>query len=175
VSVDPELNDLRQQVAALGATVRHLADTAEIGALIARYGPAVDRGDSAGAAALWAEDGVYDLGTLGTAHGQTEIAALFDGDMHQSLIARGAAHLLGPPQIAVEGDRATAVGHSCVTRWTGERFELFRVAANRWRLVRTPAGWRVASRENRVLDGNTEARALLDLAGGESDRDLAAS
>ena len=165
MSVDPEMIALRQQVAALGATVQRLADAAEIAALIASYGPAVDCGASAAAAALWSEEGAYDLGPLGTARGQAQIAALFDGDMHRSLIAGGAAHLLGPPQIEVEGDTATAVGHSCVARWSGDRFELFRVAANRWRLVRTSNGWRVASRENRLLNGSTEARSLLDIAG----------
>jgi len=165
VPVDPEMIALRQQVAALGATVQRLADAAEIAALIASYGPAVDCGASAAAAALWSEEGAYDLGPLGTARGQAQIAALFDGDMHRSLIAGGAAHLLGPPQIEVEGDTATAVGHSCVARWSGDRFELFRVAANRWRLVRTSKGWRVASRENRLLNGSTEAQSLLDIAG----------
>jgi hypothetical protein len=38
---------------------------------------------------------------------------------------------------------------------------VWRVAANRWELLRTPAGWRVTARTNRLLDGTEEARDLL--------------
>ncbi|MET0137385.1 MAG: nuclear transport factor 2 family protein, partial [Sphingobium sp.] len=74
----------------------------------------------------------------------------------------GAAHMLGPPRIAIEGDAAVAVCYSCVTRWTGKAFELYRVAANRWTLRREDGDWRIVDRRNRLLDGAPEARELLN-------------
>jgi hypothetical protein len=159
--MEAELAALRADIAGLRAEVRALADRQAIAGLIARYGPAVDRGDSFGAATLWAEDGRYDLGPLGVARGRAEIAALFEADMHQTLIGGGAAHMLGPPHIAVDGDEAVAVCYSAVARWTGQAFELFRVAANRWTFRRELGGWRVTGRANRLLDGAAEARDLL--------------
>ncbi|MET0269231.1 MAG: nuclear transport factor 2 family protein [Sphingomonas sp.] len=82
--------------------------------------------------------------------------------MHRDLIRDGAAHMLSPPRIAIDGDDAVAACHSAVMRWTGAAFELHRVSANRWTLRRAAAGWRVTARANRLLDGSDEARALLD-------------
>lgn len=156
-----ELASLRGELAALRNEVRALRDRQAIADLIAAYGPAVDRGDSRGAAALWAHDGSYDLGAMGTARGHDAIAALFEADLHQGLIRDGAAHMLGPPRITIDGDEALAVCYSCVARWNGTGFELYRVAANRWSLRREGAGWRIVDRQNRLLDGAAEARDLL--------------
>ncbi|MEY4721529.1 MAG: hypothetical protein RIQ46_1254 [Pseudomonadota bacterium] len=98
---------------------------------------------------------------MGVAEGREAIAGLIDGPTHRALMADGCAHLLGPVAIALDGDRATARGHSVVFRHTGQGFEAFRVSANRWDLVRTADGWRVRHRENAVLDGTGAARALL--------------
>ncbi|SFR88551.1 nuclear transport factor 2 family protein [Sphingomonas jatrophae] len=159
--MDPAYAALQAEVFALRIELRAVQDRQAIADLIAAYGPAVDRGDSRGAAALWAADGSYDLGDFGNARGHDEIAALFDADLHQGLIRDGAAHMLGPPRIAIDGDAAVAVCYSAVARWTGEAFELYRVAANRWTLRREAQGWRVTGRANRLLDGTAEARALL--------------
>jgi len=40
-------------------------------------------------------------------------------------------------------------------------FRIHRVAANRWELVRTPAGWKIKRRTLRPLDGSQEARQIL--------------
>lgn len=129
--------------------------------LLARYGFCVDRGDSVGAAALWAEDGTYDVGGYGVYRGRAAIAALMDGEAHQALLADGVAHILSPPAIDLDGDVAHARTYSCVMRRAGEHWEAYRVSANRWRLVRTGQGWRVAERINRLLDGDQAAWALL--------------
>lgn len=140
-----------------------LEDREAIRDLIARYGPLADRGDAAGVAALWTPDGRYAIVGFGDATGHAEIAALIDSATHQQLMADGCAHLLGPVAVDLRGDRATAIGHSVVLRWTGRQFEVARVAANRWELVRTATGWRVAVRENALLTGEAAARALLTL------------
>ena len=47
----------------------------------------------------------------------------------------------------------------------GQAFEVWRVAVNRWELVRTPEGWRTAYRTTRLINGSDEARELLRRAG----------
>jgi hypothetical protein len=152
------------QMQTIERRLTQLEDQMAIQQLIAAYGPRVDSGDSRGAAALWAEDGVYEIGDLALARGHSEVAALFDAPMHQELIARGAAHLMGPPQIQIDGDQAVATGYSVVFRRSAAGFEVFRVAANRWELQRGAGGWQVSRRINRLLDGQDAARALLGSA-----------
>ena len=91
--------------------------------------------------------------------------AWWKGEFHQKLIAGGAAHVLGVPHILIEGHRAVATCYSRVFRHGEGGFELWRVAVNRWELVRTPEGWRASYRTNRLLDGSEAARALLGRAG----------
>lgn len=141
--------------------LRALEDRAAITGLIARYGPLADAGDSAGVAALWCEDGEYEVGGFGVARGHREIAALIDGEAHQGFMARGCAHVLSAPSIALDGDAAVSVNHSVLLRKMSDGFEAWRVSANRWELRRTGEGWRVARRINCPLDGGEAGRTLL--------------
>ena len=102
---------------------------------------------------------------MAEAKGKPAIAALIDGDIHRALMADGCAHLLGPIAIELDGDRAVACGHSVVFRNGTTGFEVWRVSANRWELVRTDDGWRVERRLNAPLDGSEAARALLGISG----------
>lgn len=145
------------------ARLQALEDREAIRNLIASYGPLADSGDAAGVAALWTEDGIYAVGGFGESRGRDAIAALIAGETHQRLMADGCAHLLGPVAITLDGDHATATGHSIVLRHTGSGFEVYRVSANRWALLRTSDGWRVVRRDNAMLDGSAAARALLSL------------
>lgn len=151
----------------MAGTIEHRLQTLEdreaIRHLIARYGPLADSGDAEGLAALWADDGVYAIAGYGEAKGRQEIAALITGENHQQLMADGCAHVLGPVAIELDGDSASACGHSLVLRWTGTLFEVRRVAANRWELVRTTHGWQVSRRDNALLQGSKAARALFSL------------
>src|SRR5690349_19009180 len=54
----PEDRRLEDRLAALEARVQMLEDQLAVQQLLNRWGPAVDTGDSAAAAALWTEDGV---------------------------------------------------------------------------------------------------------------------
>ena len=139
-----------------------LEDRDAIRDLIAQYGPLADAGDCAGAAALWTRDGVYEVGGFGEFRGREAIRELLEGESHQTLIASGSAHVLGPPAITLQGDRAIAHNHSVVFRKAGDSsWEAHRASANEWHLQRTSEGWRIARRINRLLDGSPEARALL--------------
>lgn len=146
---------------AIEARLRALEDKEAIRALIASYGPLADCGDANGVAALWDPQGSYAVAGMADAQGQAAIAGLIEGPVHQQLMADGCAHLLGPVAITLDGDSATARGHSIVFRWTGEHFEVFRVSANRWTLARHADGWRVIRRDNALLNGQAAARTLL--------------
>lgn len=146
---------------ALESRLAELEDRESIRNLIASYGPLADTGDAAAIAALWAEDGVYEVGGYGEHTGHAAIAALFTAGTHLALMRDGCAHLLGPLHISLEGECATAIGHSCVFRHGSSGFEAWRVSANRWHLEKTCSGWRVRRRINRPLDGTEAARLLL--------------
>lgn len=157
--------EMECRIDALSARLQMLEDREEIRALIAAYGPRADAGEAAAVAALWAQDGVYEVVGFATARGRAEIAALITRPVHQALLAQGCAHVLGPVDIMLAGDSATACGHSLVLRHADSRFEVHRVSANRWTLARTGSGdrasWQVVHRANALLDGAAAARALL--------------
>lgn len=136
-----------------------LEDRAEIAALIARYGPAVDSGDGDAARALWADGGSYVIEDVTLdAEG---IRTLTEWPTHQEYMRAGCAHVVSAPRIEVTGDTAVATTHSVVLIHRDENWVAERVSANRWELVRTVDGWRVQRRRNHLLNGAVEARALL--------------
>jgi hypothetical protein len=66
--------------------------------------------------------------------------------------------------VTVNGDAAIAVTHSqLVVRGASGAFEVLRVTAHHWELVRGTDGWHVHRRTSRLLDGDAAARDLLAL------------
>lgn len=157
-SQSPEQDELAE----LRARLRDLEDKAAITQLVAEYGPAVDSGDAAAAAALWTDDGWYDTDPTPLV-GPQAIADMVDGPLHQAILGGGAGHVLGPVAVTVTGDTALAVGYSLLVRHSSKdgTFSVFRCSANRWKLARTDGGWKVVSRRNALLDGSASARDLL--------------
>jgi uncharacterized protein (TIGR02246 family) len=154
------VTDLERRLAAVEQRLLLLEDERAVARLVAAYGPLVDSGDAEGVAALWESDGVYDVDEL-LMTGRAEIAAMVRSAPHQGWIAGGCAHVVGPPHVTVTGDEAVAVCYSLmVVRQDGD-FVVRRATANVWRLRRSPRGWLVSNRTNRVLDGRGEAPALL--------------
>jgi uncharacterized protein (TIGR02246 family) len=166
-----EEDDLEHDIATLAARLQALEDREAIRELVAQYGPLADTGDAEALAALWCQDGTYEVVGFATAQGRAEIAAMIDGPVHRQLMADGCAHVLGPVAVRLDGDRATARGHSVVFRKAEAGFEAgfeaVRVSANRWTLVRTEQGWRVSHRANALLDGDEAARILLSPNDGQ--------
>ena len=152
---------MQEWVNALEQRLTMIEDRAAIRDLITSYGRLADAGHADAVAQLWTADGTYEVVGFATATGHAEIASLITGPVHQALMADGCAHVMGQLNVELSGNSATARGHSLVLRWTGSQFEVLRVAANRWELVRTQQGWRVARRENALLQGAAAARALL--------------
>lgn len=158
-----EVEELRATVEALAAQVRALSDQVEIMQLVAQYGPAVDSGSGAAAAALWTEDGTFDAVPQLRMRGRDDIVGMVHGGGHQSLIHNGCGHVLTVPHVVVDGDHATGRSYALNIRWDADadRFWVARVSANTWHWVRTPDGWRIAERVNANLDGTPEHREML--------------
>ena len=149
------------RLAALESRLQAAEDQLEIIRLLTTYGPAVDSGSSQAAAALWTEDGAYDIGGMHRAEGHANIAALYDGEGHQGLIHQGSSHLTATPRITLHGDTAEAVAYSFVVLKGEKDWGIWRASANRWKLKRTAAGWRIVERFNRTLNGSEESHAIL--------------
>lgn len=158
------MTTVEERLAALEDRLGQLEDEHAIAQLVASYGPLVDAGEADRVAAMWTEDGVYDVEEFYMAS-RAEIAAMVRSDAHQGLIGNGCSHFLGPAHVTVDGDRAVAVCESVLlVRHNGRVFPA-RIGANHFELVRTADGWQTTRRTTRGLDGSTEARALLSSAG----------
>lgn len=144
------------------ARIQRLEDESAIQRLIMSYGPAADAGLASRAASVWLEDGVYDWDADGVPHaGRAAVDEMLQGDGHQGLIARGAAHFAGPLLVEVTGDHATALNYSLIMRREDDRFFLWRVSAVRWDVERVDLSWKVRRRTNRLLDASGAGRELF--------------
>ncbi|MFF0635881.1 nuclear transport factor 2 family protein [Nocardia sp. NPDC004151] len=149
-----------ERLAALEARLLRLEDELAITRLIASYGPLVDAGVADEVAELWTEDGEYDVEGWHM-RSRDDVRVMVGSTAHQSLIAAGSAHFLGPAAVTLDGDTAEAVCESLLIRHRDGEFFVWRAGANHFRLARTPGGWRITSRVTRVLDGSDTARGLL--------------
>ncbi|MFZ3566752.1 nuclear transport factor 2 family protein [Streptomyces sp. BH097] len=162
VDILQALADSQEALSRMERRLSRLEDEAAVTSLILSYGPLVDSGQAEAVAALWEEDGVYDVDEL-LMTGRTEIEAMVRSPNHQRWIGQGCAHVVGAPRVRVRDDEADAVCYTTmiVRDPDSGAFALRRATANHWRLRRGPDGWRVTVRTNRVLDGRTESPQLL--------------
>ena len=152
------MTEVERTVAELTRRVQALEDQLAIHNVIVRYGLAADAGDADGAAAVFTDDGVYDV-DVGRMDGRPAVRALIDGERHQTMVGR-CAHQMGPFVIALEGDRAVATGYSRVYLHAPEATRVYRVSFNRWFLARRGDQWLIERRVTRVL-GHEEALSVL--------------
>lgn len=149
-----------QRLGRIEARLRLVEDQLAIAQLIASYGPLVDSGDPDGTAALWTEEGTYEVGGY-TLRGRRGIAAMVRSEPHQAYINGGSVHFQGPPWVRVEGDTATAVCESLLVLHGDAGFRIERGGASHFELARVADGWRIVRRRIELLDGRESARALL--------------
>lgn len=157
------MNDLEARITAIEAELA-------IRNVIARYGPAADCGDVTAALACHTHDAVYivsnpDAGRAGSGddlelRGHAAISEMLLSDRHQSLLAEGCAHTVGPLTVTVAGDTASVLGYSRVYNNPGGRANLMRVAFNRWDMIKTAGAWKIKRRESRVM-GEAKAREMV--------------
>lgn len=161
--MNEEYAELRAELGALKSRVRALEDQLELTQLVAQYGPAVDSGSGAAAAALWTSDGVFDALPQRHMQGHAQIAEMVEAAGHTAMLDSGCGHVLTVPHLAIEGDRATGRSYALNIRWdaAAQRFWIARLSANTWRWVRTSQGWRIEERVNAGLDGTPGHRELL--------------
>ena len=149
------------RLATLERRLAVLEDERAIARMIASYGPLVDAGEAQAVAALWAEDGSYDVGDWNMSS-RAEIVAMVQSGAHQGLMARGACHFFGPPVITVDGDTATAVCQSIIlVRREAGGYHAMRAGVHLLTLRRAGSGWQILSRVARQLDGGAEAFGLI--------------
>ncbi|MEM9061619.1 MAG: nuclear transport factor 2 family protein [Pseudomonadota bacterium] len=119
------------------------ADTARVITLVASIPLAVDRAAYDLAEAAFAPEVVIDYTSLWGGEPSTMTpAALMDG--WRGIVPGFDAtwHELGPVEVAISGDTATALAQVDARHWIGDR--LWRpVGVYRWDLARTEDGWRV--------------------------------
>jgi hypothetical protein len=159
----------------LEGRVRAIEDRLEIYNLIASHPPSADTAGSDHIAACWIEDGVFDRGeNLSSPRGRDTIAKQVLSAEHQAAIAGGLAHFTGLPHVAIDGDTAVVTSYLQIlvpqtqgdpvevpNHGSGKGFRVHRMTANRWELIRTPAGWKFKHRSLRQLDGSEPARKIL--------------
>ncbi|MEO8296366.1 MAG: nuclear transport factor 2 family protein [Burkholderiales bacterium] len=142
--------------------LQRVEDHLAIYQLISAYGPAADSCNMADIARIWHEDGTYAVGGMGEFKGHAKLTELYNGDFHQGIVAHGSAHASTQPHVVIDGDRATATHYGTLFAHENGQFNVVRLIASRWDLVRTPGkGWQVMKRTNHLLNGNAAARELL--------------
>ena len=153
------MDDLRRQVEELARRVQALEDELAIHRQLVRYGVAVDTGDADGAAAVFSEDGVYDVDGPLLMEGRDAVRAMVRGSRHQTMLPN-CAHQIGPAVVEVDGDRAHASGYSRVYLRRPDTIAIYRLSFNRWELERRNGAWLTTRRTTRLL-GHEDATALF--------------
>jgi len=132
----------------LAARVQRLEDREAIHALFMRYRQCLDEKDFGGYAALFAEEGEF-VAAVGTAKGRAGIQEFVDG-MRGSLLTSVAGddlHIVVNPEIAIDGDRATARSTWIyLVRGAADEPMLSKVGHYEDELVREEGEWRFARR-----------------------------
>lgn len=143
--------------------LQRLEDELAITKLLASYGPSVDAGNADRAAALWSNDGTYDVEDW-LMTGRRGVHDMVSSAGHQDLVATGCCHFLGPAVVTVSGDSAVAVCESLVLLSDGgSGYRVWRATANHFVLERLDGRWQITTRTSRLLNGNPYAHALLNL------------
>lgn len=144
----------------LVARIRQLEDEREIARVIASYGPSVDAGNADSAAALWADDGRYDVEGW-RMDGRADVHAMVSSQSHLDLVRNGCCHFLGPCVVTITGETAVAVCESLVLLRRDDEYVVWRATANHFELNRIDGSWRIMARTSRLLNGDPAAHALL--------------
>jgi len=131
--------------------IRALSDRFEIQDLLVAYTQAIDQKDFDALDDLFTEDAIIDYTEAGGAKGNlTEIKSYLARALEKFPSMQ---HMLGLPQIKIDGDRATArtlCFNPMVTEIDGDRNVFF---VGLWyddTLQRTDKGWRIATRSEDV-------------------------
>ena len=155
--------DLAAQVAALAERVQALDDVLAVHRVLVGYGLAVDAGDPAATAALYADDCDVDIDGTVRFQGRQAVHDMVLGDAHQAILGE-CAHLMGPYTVEVDGDHAVAVGYASVYVREDDQIKPWRQAYGRFELERRDGAWQITKRTSRAV-GSPERSDVLGPAG----------
>ena len=154
--------------------IRAIEDRLEIYNLIASHPPSADSAAHSYIRSIFTEDAVLDLGGTKTATGNRAISEMPHKPEHHQAIKGGLAHFAGLPHVTIDGDRAVVTSYLQIlaahptadeievpAHGKSKGYRIHRVGANRWELVRTAQGWKIARRTYRTLDGSEPALEIL--------------
>ncbi|MEY3055425.1 MAG: hypothetical protein RL550_1948 [Actinomycetota bacterium] len=141
----------------IDARLKRIEGTLEIQQLFVDYGLALDAGDFAAYAQVFAENGELNLGPLGTAIGRPAIQELMSRTMDGRV--GNSFHIVSSPQITfTDDDHATSqVMWTVVHRQTDGSPKLTMMGRHVDRLVREDGSWKIASRRG-LIDLPSEYR-----------------
>lgn len=160
------MTELEQRVAALEARLGGAEDRLEIFHLLAHYPLAMDSFREDALSEMFTQDAVLDQGAAGDAPATCTVdmetlRSLVHSREQQVHTAAGCAHVLHMPHIDIAGDTAVATGLIQLFVRDGDHWRSVSTSANRWELLRTTRGWKVAHWLGRPLDGTPEHRDIL--------------
>lgn len=141
----------------LEARVRRLEDLVAIHQIFVDYGRALDAGDFATYASLFAADGEVQLGPIGSARGRAAIRTLMERTMEGRV--GESIHIVSSPQVTfVDDDRASSeVMWTVVHRQADGEPKLTMIGRHLDDLVRENGAWKIARRRG-VIDMPTAFR-----------------
>jgi hypothetical protein len=163
---------LDARVAALEHAVRTLTAEQEIRALLSRYSFTADLGLADEFAALFTEDGLYDIGddNVGLYQGRFEgaeaLRRLIAGDgMPPSGLSQH--HTMGPMVFEIQDDTAFAEGYSVTYVRRAEGIEAWCMGVNHWEFRKILGTWKIHRRHRREVAPGAAPAMIGAAARGE--------
>jgi hypothetical protein len=128
---------------------------------------------------MFTADAVFDRGQDRQDKGIAEILKIVNAPDQHEAIKNGMTHLAMLPHITLKGDSAIATGYLLIVmpdtaashvnlpgKGVSPGFSIYQLTVNRWELVRTNAGWKVAQRTVRPLTSNDSHNILVSAIEG---------
>jgi hypothetical protein len=151
-----QARDTLQRLADIERRLAAAEDQLAIYQLLMAYGPAADSGSDDVVLALHHQDAEYDS-QLEMFRGGPAVAEMIASlPLHRDIMRGGSSHLATMPVVRIDGDKAYAVCHGQLLRYDkdADSFRVWRATAVVLEFSRTPDGWKIYRRANRLLDGS---------------------
>lgn len=153
------MDDSASRMETLERRLSALEDENAVRNLFVQYGLAVDTGNVEATVALYTQDCRIDIDGVVFMNGRQEARGIVESDVHQALLPY-CAHVMGPFDVRVDGDRAVAIGYATVFIAGAEQRQVWRQSFGRWELARLDGRWLVSRRFSRSL-GHAQAPELV--------------
>jgi hypothetical protein len=151
-----QAQDALQRLADIERRLAAAEDQLAVYQLLMTYGPAADSGSDDVVLALHHQGAEYDS-QLEVFRGGPAVAEMIASlPLHRDIMRGGSSHLATMPVVRIDGDKAYAVCHGQLLRYDkdADSFRVWRATAVVLEFRRTPDGWKIYRRVNRLLDGS---------------------